>query len=96
MSVEPSSRVEWIEVRLHPEPDGSAVNAYAPTLPGAVSYGTDETEALANIAEAVEGCLAAYADLNKTPPWEGFAAPPAEGESVRWVRVRVPEAIPIG
>jgi len=33
--------------------------AECPAIPGCVSQGTTETEALANIREAISGCLAA-------------------------------------
>ncbi len=43
-------------VDLHPEEDGWIV-AECPALPGCVSQGKDEAEALANIREAMAGWL---------------------------------------
>ena len=38
-----------------------------PALPGCVSQGATETEAVENIREAIQGCLAAR-DANSLPP----------------------------
>jgi predicted RNase H-like HicB family nuclease len=43
-------------VVLHPEEDGWIV-AECPSLPGCISQGKDEKEALANIREAITGWL---------------------------------------
>jgi predicted RNase H-like HicB family nuclease len=43
-------------VVLHPEEDGWVV-AECPALPGCVSQGRDEKEALSNIKEAISGWL---------------------------------------
>src|SRR6516225_6912861 len=44
------------------EPDGTGmIVAECPAIPGCVSQGSTEAEALANIREAIEGCLEARA-----------------------------------
>jgi len=45
-------------VTLEPDETGTIV-AECPSLPGCISQGATESEALANIREAINGCLAA-------------------------------------
>jgi predicted RNase H-like HicB family nuclease len=47
-------------VTLEPDETGMLV-AECPAIPGCVSQGSTEAEALANIREAIEGCLEARA-----------------------------------
>ena len=49
-------------VTLRPGEDGYVV-AECPIIPGCVSQGRTESEALANIREAIEGCLEVRAEL---------------------------------
>jgi antitoxin HicB len=63
-------------VYLLPEEDGR-FSVFAADLPGCVSQGDTEEEALANIQEAFAGCLAAYKDQGRPVPWE-------EGDTLRW------------
>jgi len=46
------------EVVLDPEEEGG-YHVYAPAIKGCHSYGQTREEALKNIADAIEGCLAA-------------------------------------
>jgi predicted RNase H-like HicB family nuclease len=45
-------------VTLEPDETGTIV-AECPSIPGCVSQGATEAEAMANIREAIEGCLEA-------------------------------------
>jgi len=55
-------------VYLTPEVNGG-FSVEAATLPGVASQGNNEKEALANIAEALEGALAAYSVPGMKIPW---------------------------
>jgi predicted RNase H-like HicB family nuclease len=48
-------------VTLEPDETGMIV-AECPSVPGCISQGSTEAEALANITEAIAGCLAARAE----------------------------------
>jgi len=54
-----------IEKETDPEFQGYH-NAYVPALPGCVSYGRSEQEALANIREAIASYLLSLLDAGKT------------------------------
>ncbi len=43
-------------------------NAYVPALPGCVSYGKSEQEAIANIREAIASYLLSMLNEGETPP----------------------------
>jgi predicted RNase H-like HicB family nuclease len=45
-------------VTLEPDETGTII-AQCPSIPGCVSQGSTEAEAMANIREAIEGCLEA-------------------------------------
>jgi antitoxin HicB len=68
---------------LHPEPDGSAVNLRFPDVPGALTWGDDEPEALA-LAEdclvtALYGCVRFGEAIPRPGPARGrpmIAVPP--------------------
>jgi antitoxin HicB len=68
---------------LHPEPDGSAVNLRLPDVPGALTWGDDEAEALA-LAEdclvtALYGCVRYGEAIPRPGPARGrpmIAVPP--------------------
>lgn len=49
-------------ITLQPDEDGMIV-AECPSIPGCISQGKTEAEALANIREAIEGCLEVRAEL---------------------------------
>jgi predicted RNase H-like HicB family nuclease len=57
-----------LPVVLTPGEDGWVV-AECPLIPGCVSQGKDQREALANIREAIELCI-------ETRPTEGWSLPP--------------------
>ncbi len=73
-------------VLLHPEP-GGGFSAIAARLPGVVSEGETETEALANIAEAFQGAVAFYLDEHRAIPWTNVAVERTEGCKERWIIV---------
>lgn len=50
--------IQSFEVVFEPEEEGG-YHVYAPSLKGCHSYGDTREEALKNIADAIEGCLAA-------------------------------------
>jgi predicted RNase H-like HicB family nuclease len=79
-------RVYRCEVRLRPEEDGG-FSVYAASLPGAVSQGEDEQEALANITEALEGVIATYLETGLPIPWSSQPRPLEIGETRLWVEV---------
>ena len=53
------------------EPDDSGYCSYAPSLPGANSWGESAQEAILNITEAIQGCILGYVDAGRRIPWEG-------------------------
>ncbi len=55
-------------VLLCPEEEGG-YSAHALLLPGVVSQGETDREALENITEAFQGALASYQDSGETIPW---------------------------
>ena len=55
-------------VQLDPEPDGSAVNLSFPDVPGALTFGTDEAEALALAEDCLIAALRGYMKLRKAIP----------------------------
>ncbi|MCI0457572.1 MAG: type II toxin-antitoxin system HicB family antitoxin [Gemmataceae bacterium] len=76
-----------LPVILLPEADGS-FSALAVTLPGAASQGETEVEALANIAEAIAGCLEVYQEQGRLIPWRTGIPEQNEPAALgRWVEV---------
>ncbi len=73
-------------VLLHPQA-GGGFSAIAARLPGVVSEGETETEALANIAEAFQGAVAFYLDDRGAIPWTDVAVERTEGCQERWIIV---------
>lgn len=74
---------------IEQEEDGGFV-AYAPNLPGAVSQGVTEEEALSNLAEAVAGCLASYRSEGKDIPWVREEPEiPETATRTQWIEVDV-------
>ena len=55
-------------IQLDPEPDGSAVNLSFPDVPGALTFGDDEAEALALAEDCLVAALRGYMKLGKTVP----------------------------
>ena len=62
------NNVYQLEVVLCPE-DGGGFSIHAIKLPGAVSQGETEEEALANIREACAGVIKAYLARDGKIPW---------------------------
>ncbi|MBX9789794.1 MAG: type II toxin-antitoxin system HicB family antitoxin [Pirellulales bacterium] len=73
-------------VRLCPEEDGGYA-AYALNLPGAVSQGDSEAEALANIREACSGVIKAYLERDGKIPWGAVDAENCAGSREFWIVV---------
>jgi predicted RNase H-like HicB family nuclease len=88
MNTPSKNQAEWFRcpVYLLAEPEGG-FSVYAATLPGAASQGDTETEALANITEALEGVLLSYKDLGMPIPWRTVPLEPEPGASTHWVDV---------
>jgi len=55
-------------IELDPEPDGSAVNLSFPDVPGALTFGGDEAEALALAEDCLMAALRGYMKLGKPIP----------------------------
>ena len=51
-----------------PEEEGGGYLATVPDLPGCMSDGETEAEALENVADAIEAWLDGAAELGRTPP----------------------------
>ncbi|MSR57277.1 MAG: type II toxin-antitoxin system HicB family antitoxin [Planctomycetaceae bacterium] len=74
---------------LIPEDDGG-FSAFAIRLPGVISQGDTEEEALQNIAEAFRGAIQAYADLKQDIPWRDVEVVDRQkGSMERWIIVDV-------
>jgi predicted RNase H-like HicB family nuclease len=75
-----------LEVRLTADPESGFV-VVAARLPGCVSQGESEEEAMANIQEAAEGCIRSYLDAGRKIPLVE-ARPAGDDELVRWIFVQ--------
>jgi predicted RNase H-like HicB family nuclease len=73
-------------VRLCPEEDGG-FSAFALNLPGAVSQGDTEEEALANIREACTGVIKTYVQRDGHIPWGPVDAEDCAGSKEFWIVV---------
>jgi predicted RNase H-like HicB family nuclease len=80
-------RVYEVEVRLVAEVDAGGLSVCVPQLPGVVSAGETEQEALASIREALAGALKCYTEAGEPIPWVPEVTPKAAGEQQRWVVV---------
>jgi antitoxin HicB len=69
-------------VQLTPEPDGSAVNVSIPDVPGALTFGDSEAEAMALAEDCLIAALRAHVRLRRPIP----APSPADGRPL----VRLP------
>lgn len=65
-------------IKLEQEPDGSAVNVSFPDVPGALTYGDDESEALALAEDCLVAALRGHMKLGISIP----AASPPRGRPV--------------
>lgn len=73
-------------VLLYPE-TGGGFSAIAARLPGVVSEGETEKEALDNMAEVFQGAVAFYLDERGAIPWAEVAVERTEGCKERWIVV---------
>lgn len=69
-----SGEVYRCPVWLLPESDGR-YSVLAATLLGCASQGDTEAEALANITEALQGCIEAYKADGGVIPWKALVCP---------------------
>lgn len=58
-------------VILSPDVEDGGYTAECPAIPGCVSEGDTVEEALANVREAIEGCLEALSARGESLPQEG-------------------------
>ncbi len=87
-------RWEWVfperefrkEVRLRRESEGG-YSVYVPDLPGAVTEGETESEALENIKDALQALIDSYRDAGQEVPWRTELPEETESEIIRWVVV---------
>lgn len=77
------------EIRLHQELDDGGYSAYVPELPGVVSEGETEQEAVGNISEALRGALRTYLDSEQPIPWRKEVEPLQIDEVRTWIVVDV-------
>lgn len=75
-------------VLLCPEEEGG-YSAFALRLPGTVSQGDTEQEALANIAEAFQATVSLYLEEGQGIPWEPVEVERPRGCLERWILVDV-------
>ncbi len=75
-------------VLLCPEEEGG-YSAFALRLPGTVSQGDTEQEALANIIEAFQATVSLYLEDGKGIPWEDVEVDRPRGCLERWIVVNV-------
>jgi predicted RNase H-like HicB family nuclease len=73
-------------VYLTPEERGFSV--MAAHLPGVVSQGDTEPQALANIIVAFAGAIAVYKERGMSIPWTKTPLEPKRGATARWVIVQ--------
>lgn len=83
-----TSKMYRCEVRLEPEDDGG-YSAYVPELPGVVSEGDSEQEAVRNVAEALRGALRTYQESEQPIPWKKEVEPLQDEEARTWIVVDV-------
>ncbi len=84
----PDHRVYRVRILLTPEEEGG-FSVHAPSLPGAVSQGDTEEEALAMIQDAAREILRAYDDLGEQARWNRDPVATEQGQIERWVVIDV-------
>jgi len=82
------SRTYECRVLLCPEPEGG-YSVHAIRLPGVVSQGETEEEALANIADAFQEVIRTYVEDGGTIPWSDADTERPKGSLERWILVHV-------
>lgn len=75
-------------ILLCPEEEGG-FSAHATRLPGVVSEGETEAEAINNIAEAFRLAIREYRASGKSVPWEDVDVELCPGTIMRWITVDV-------
>ena len=75
-------------VSIPSKEDGEFVS-YCLNLPGAVSCGDSQAEALENLREAVEGCIESYLDAGERIPWIEPSSSKDEYDFAEWIDVDV-------
>jgi len=75
-------------VLLCPEVDGG-YSAHAIRLPGVVSQGESEAEALDNIADAFKAAVSLYREQGGAIPWADLQLDRPKGSIERWILVNV-------
>ena len=77
-----------LEVRLCPEQVGG-YSIYVPGLPGVVSEGETQEQALAGITEALQAAIEGYSREGRPVPWAGIEDQPESepGEIKTWITV---------
>ena len=84
-----ANKVFECHVVLEPDDDGGFV-VYAARLPGVVSEGDTETEALENISEALQGALRSYLDSpTGIIPWSEMSEELSSKAKEVWILVHV-------
>ena len=76
------------EIRLTAE-DGGGFSVYAPQLPGVVSQGETEEDALENAKDALREALVSYRNLRQDVPWNDDIEPAKQEEKAKWIVVHV-------
>ncbi len=75
------------QVYLIPEHTGYSV--YMPFLPGVVSQGETQEEALENIKEAFRGVVSVYEENGNPIPWSKEPDTKPDDATIRWILVNV-------
>jgi antitoxin HicB len=81
-------RTYQCRVLLCPESEGG-FSAHAIRLPGVVSEGDTEAEALANVADAFQAVIQTFLDENRPIPWQDSEIERPKGSRERWILVNV-------
>jgi len=85
-------RVSWqfneLCVAVCPPDENGIYPVYVPRLPGAVSQGSTEQEALENITEAVIALIATYQAENMEIPWATTLPDIVQDEQLRRIAIR--------
>lgn len=82
------SSIYQCRIILCPETEGG-FSAHATRLPGVVSEGDTEVDAISNVKEAFRMAIKAYRDSGQTVPWENVQIDLCPGASERWIAVDV-------
>src|SRR5580698_5551262 len=79
-----SGHAHECRVILIPEEEGG-FSAHALRLPGCVSQGETEVEALSNISEAFRGVIETHRALGNSIPWRNVEVERISGSKERWI-----------